>query len=126
MTGEEDKTSPESITSNEINGVKVSISGIHDEDKFTVSKIHDDVSHHISKLTKMFTISELTIHVKKYHDSGSRVKYSVQAKLITNNGIFFADDFSWELSKSVAGTLSKIESEVMRKEEKMKSAHKNL
>jgi ribosome-associated translation inhibitor RaiA len=105
---------------NIFDGVNVSISGIQEEDEFVRSKLKEETGHTIDKLGKMFTIESFVMHVRKYHKTGNRVKYSVQARLITEKGDFFSDDYAWELTKAAKGALEKLESEVIRKSEKEK------
>jgi hypothetical protein len=105
---------------NIIDGVNVTISGIHEEDEFVRLKLNEEIVHTISKLGKMIPIDSFVMHVRKYHKTGNRIKYSVQTRLITEKGEFFSDDYAWELTKAAKGTLEKLESEVIRKSEKEK------
>jgi len=65
-------------------------------------------------------LSYFVMHVRTYHKTGKRVKYSVQARLITEKGDFFADDYAWDLTKATKGVLAKIEKEGIRHAEKAK------
>ncbi|HLD42017.1 MAG TPA: hypothetical protein VJB06_03195, partial [archaeon] len=44
-----------------------------------------------------------------------RVSYNVKGKLVSNKGAFFADDTSWDLTKSTQSVLKKLEREAMKK-----------
>jgi ribosome-associated translation inhibitor RaiA len=100
--------------------MQIEISGIHEEDDFIKSKLNEEIGHTIDKLGKMLNITSFVMHVKKYHETGNKKKYSIQARLLTDDGDFFADDFAWELTKAAKGVLQKLETEVIRKVEKEK------
>ena len=103
-----------------IEGINVTVSGVHDEDNFIRTIVHEEIENVLRKLSRMVMISSFDLHVRKYSKGGTRTKYSVQAKLITEEGNFFADDYEWELTKTVKGVLEKIEREVLKKEDKEK------
>lgn len=105
--------------SKDVEGVKVTVSGIHEEDGFIRSIVYGEIEQEISKLGRMVPISQFVMHVRKYHKDGKRVKYSVQARLLTEDGDFFADDYAWDLTKATKGVLGKMEREVIKKEEKI-------
>ena len=101
-------------------GVNVTVSGVHEEDEITRSIVNDEISRALKKLGKMLLINSFEMHVRKYHKTGDRAKYSVQAKLMTGHSDFFADDYAWDLSKAAKGVLDKIENEVIKHAEKEK------
>jgi ribosome-associated translation inhibitor RaiA len=101
-----------------------SISGIEDEDDFIKGVINEEIERAIEKLDKMLPVLNFIVRVKKYHKEGKRVKYSVHARLLTDAGDFFTNDFGWEPAKAVKGTLEKLEKEVLKKSEKMKDSKK--
>lgn len=111
---------------NIFDGVNVTVSGIHDEDEMARTIVYDEISRTLNKVKKMLGITSFVLHVKKYHESGDRAKFSLQAKLLTAEGDFFADDFAWELSKAAKGVLEKIEHEVIKHAEKEKDQVKGL
>lgn len=107
------------LVSKAVEGVHVTVSGIQDEDDFILSVVHEEIGHAVRKLGKIIPLSYFVMHVRKYHKAGRRVKYSVQARLITEKGDFFSDDYAWDLTKATRGVLKKIEREVVRKEGRM-------
>ena len=102
----------------EVGGVHVTISGIKDEDAFIKSVIDEEVRNEMSKLCRFLPIDYMVLHVDHYHTSGRREKYSVKGRLITEDGMFFADDHDWDITKAVRGVLQKMEKEVIRRKEK--------
>ncbi len=101
-------------------GVNVTVSGIHDEDEFMRSKVNEEISHAVKKLGSIVPLSGFVMHVRKYHETGNKKKYSVQARLVTEEGNFFSDDYAWDLTKAVKGALDKLEREVTHKSGKEK------
>jgi len=112
------------LVGKEVSGVRVTVSGIHDEDDFVKTAVHGEIENAVKKLGKTIPLSYLVLHVRKYSKGGTRSKYSVHGRLITERGDFFADDFDWDLMKAVKGVLVIFEREVKRKHEKMIS-HKD-
>ncbi len=108
------------LISGVVEGVRVTISGMQDEDDFIKSVVSEEIEHAIKKLAKILPLSYFVMHVRTYHKTGKRVKYSVQSRLITEKGDFFADDYAWDLTKATKGVLAKIEKEVIRHAEKAK------
>lgn len=103
-----------------IEGVRVTVSGIQEEDNFVKSIVDEEIEHTVKKLGKIMPLSYFVMHIRKYHKTGRRVKYSVHARLITGKGDFFAEDHEWDLTKATKGVLAKIEKEVLKKDEKTK------
>jgi ribosome-associated translation inhibitor RaiA len=105
---------------NILEGVNVSISGIHDEDELAKSNVQEEVSKALGKLVKVTGVSSFSMHVRKYHKEGSKAKYSVHGKALTAEGEFFAEDFAWGIEEAVKGVLDKLEKEMVRHVEKGK------
>ncbi|RLI97964.1 MAG: hypothetical protein DRO99_01945 [Candidatus Aenigmatarchaeota archaeon] len=102
-------------------GVHVRISGLQEEDEYIRSVIDEEIASEIKKLGKIIPIDYMVMHVDRYHKQGKRKKYSVKSRLVTEKGMFFADDYAWDLTKAVSSVLSKLEREVMKKKGKAKS-----
>ena len=100
--------------------LQIRINGLDEESDFIRSGVEDEIKNSIRKLQNMFTIKCLIVQVDKYHKTGRRKKYSVNARLITNKGMFFAKDHVWDITKAVKGVLNKLEREALRKKGKDK------
>ena len=106
----------------DIGGVYVTISGIHDEDAFIQGIVDSDIHNSIRKLAKIIHIHYVTLNVKKkvggkssdYKVKTKRTNYTVVGRIVSNKGSFFADDVSWDLTKSTKAVLKKLEIEVSR------------
>ncbi|MBU0898585.1 MAG: CBS domain-containing protein [Nanoarchaeota archaeon] len=112
------------LFSGDVSGVLVTLSGIKDEDPFIKSVVDEEVSNSVKKLNKIIRIEHLIVHIDKHHKTGDRVKYSVKARLMTEKGMFFANDFAWDLTKAIGGMIHKVEKEMIKK--KSKNTYKRL
>ena len=101
-------------------GAHVRISGIHEEDPFIKSIIDKDVDNFISKISKIFPIDHFVAHVERHKEAGERTKYSVNSRLITSKGVFFASDYAWDLTKAFGSTLDILERAVKDKKRKFR------
>jgi len=108
------------VLGEEIQGVYIRISGIQEEDEFIKSIVNEEIKRFIDKVGKMFPLNQLVIHIDKYKKSGEKMKYSVKARLITQKGVFFADDHEWDLTKVVQNVLEILRREVIKRKEKAK------
>ncbi|MFH1444896.1 MAG: CBS domain-containing protein [Nanoarchaeota archaeon] len=103
----------------ELSGVLVTLSGIKDEDPFIKSVVDEEVSNEVRKLNKIIGIEHLIVHIDKHHKTGDRFKYTVKARMMTERGMFFADDFAWDITKAIRGMLHKLEKELIKKKSKI-------
>ena len=105
----------------EIAGVYVNLSGIQDEDSFLQNLVNSEIRSSIRKLAKILHIHYMSFNVKRRANPSEgaktkgRVSYNVKGKLVSNKGAFFADDTSWDLTKSTQSVLKKLEREAMKK-----------
>lgn len=106
------------LSSRQVAGVYVNISGQQKEDPFIKSVVDDQIKNEVQKLAKIFPIEYIALHISRYNEAGKRVKYSVKGRLITEKGLFFAQDYAWDLTKAMRGVLEKFEREALKKREK--------
>jgi len=109
------------LVSSKISGVYVQTTGFQDEDEFIRSVVDKEVEREVQLLARMVRIDYMTLHLDKYNETGKRTKFSVHGKLITNIGMFFAQDFAWDLTQAVRGVLDKLEKELKKKKGKIES-----
>ena len=74
----------------------------------------EELTQDNSSLRNRSTTLEEQIQEYRHKETGKRVKYSVKGRLITEKGMFFADDHAWRLTKAVKGVLEKMEREVVK------------
>jgi len=99
-------------------GVHLRVSGMQDEDVFTRDSVYTEAMSVVKKIMKMIQVSDFALNVKKYHEAGSRHKFSIRIRLVSGSDIFQADDYEWDIHKAVKKTLEKLEREVHRREAK--------
>ena len=109
------------LVSAQISGVFVQTTGFQDEDGFIRSVVDKEIEREIQLLAKLAHIDYMTLHLSKYNETGKRIKFSVHGKLITNIGMFFAQDFAWDLTQATRGVLEKLEKELKKKRGKIES-----
>ncbi len=105
----------------EARGVYVSVMGIKDEDAFIKSFVDKEIERFVKKIGKIIPQMEhVILHVDRYKESGTRIKYSVKGRVVTGKGIFFADSSEWDLTKAVGEVLDVLEREIVKKKEREK------
>ncbi len=90
----------------------VKVSGMGHEDEFIKGKIDEMINRTAEKLGKRIPVNYLAINVEKHMKGGKRTKYSVQGRMETARGSFYASDYAWDLTKATKSFLEKIEREV--------------
>lgn len=101
-------------------GVHVRVSGLQDEDPFVKSFIDKELRNTVQKLGKFYPLDYMVLHIDKYRKEGKKTKYSVKARLMTEKGMFFAQEHAWDLTKAVGQAMEELERQVKKRKEKLK------
>ncbi len=123
MTSEKTDSQPASRDDDicrQIGGVNVRVSGFQEEDIFTREGVYTEIEKTIKKLACMVNIADFKLNLKKYKEEGKGKKYSIKIMIISNRGLFHADDYEWSIFKAVEKALKKLETEFFKKEDKGK------
>jgi len=112
--------SPESEMYRESEGTKIRVSGLADESVITRERIYETITGSIQKMRRVTPVSEISFNVDKHHEKGKRKKYSVKINAVTGLGAIHSGDFEWDILQASKKTLGKLETALMRKEEKSK------
>lgn len=115
-----DTGSPESEMYMENEGTKIRVSGLSDESVITRERLYETITNANKKMRRITAISELTINVNKYHEHGKRKKYSVKISALTETGLVHSEDFEWDVFLALKKTLGKLETVLVKKEDKSK------
>jgi CBS domain-containing protein/ribosome-associated translation inhibitor RaiA len=108
-----------------VEGIHVTMSGMHDVDDFTMDIIDAEMGRELKKLNKMVPLRQYIVHMKKLHDTtGDSAKFSLHARLITAEGSFYAENFDFDLPKAMKGLLKKLERELIKKQGKTRDHRK--
>ena len=97
--------------------MNISISGHTKEDLLSQMIIQKQVQNECDRLSRLTTIQDIAIHIDRYKESGTRIKYSIKIRLMTNRGMLHANDHAWDLAAALGGALKKLEREVSKKKD---------
>lgn len=92
----------------------VSISGIQNEDPYKKLYIEKEVMNTLEKMSKMITVDNFSLIVKKSNEEGRRSLFTMNAKLNSNVGSFTAKEEDWDIRKSTNSILNKLEREILK------------
>lgn len=95
----------------------VQIGGLDDNDKAYYEAMHDTVEKEVEKIAKVYKPSSLTIHVAKYKKAGENNKYSITARLVTDNYSLNLKEVGWDLVRTVSDLMKRMTSEVVSMKE---------
>jgi CBS domain-containing protein len=91
----------------------VQISGLDDDDKAYHDSIYDIIGKEVEKIAKISKPSSLTMHVAKYNEKGENNKYSITARLSTDNYNLSLKEVGWDLIRVVNDLMKRMTSEVV-------------
>ncbi|MGN0098553.1 MAG: CBS domain-containing protein [Candidatus Methanomethylophilaceae archaeon] len=91
----------------------VQISGLEDDEKDYVEAIYADIEAMVSKVSKIYKPESFTMHVSRYNDTGGNFKYSISARLFINGTAIISKEVGWDLTKTAADLITKMEDQVV-------------
>lgn len=91
----------------------VQISGLDDNEKDATDAIYADIEEMVKKVSKIYKPESLTMHVSRYNDAGGNFKYSISARLFINGTAVMAKEVGWDLIKTAADLIEKLEDAVV-------------
>jgi predicted transcriptional regulator/ribosome-associated translation inhibitor RaiA len=103
-------------------GIYVNITGLQEEDDFIKGVVDDEISASMSRVVRYFPVQWLAVHVERHSGEGSRKKYSVRCRLITDRGVLVSGSHAWDLTKAFSGALARLEREAVKKKERPRDA----
>ncbi len=98
--------------------VKVNFINFDQVDDFEMEKINDSLERFVSKMSKIFDIDSIFLHMKIYEVDGKRKKYSLRSRVYTNGGLFVAKSSNWSALSSVQDIVEKLERMMKKKHDK--------
>jgi len=87
-------------------------------DDFEMEKINEILERFTQKISKMYDIQSIFLHLKTYEIKGNRKKYSLRARVYTNKGLFIAKSSEWSILASIQDIIEKLE-RIMKKKHEM-------
>ena len=91
----------------------VQISGLEDDEKDYVDAIYADIEAMVAKVSKIYKPESFTMHVSRYNDNGGNFKYSISARLFINGTAIISKEVGWDLTKTAADLITKMEDQVV-------------
>ena len=91
----------------------VQISGLEDDEKDYVDAIYADIEAMVAKVSKIYKPESFTMHVSRYNDNGGNFKYSISARLFINGTDIISKEVGWDLTKTAADLITKMEDQVV-------------
>jgi len=101
--------------------VLVQISGIVDEESYLYQPMFDEIHSCMRKIARIEKPTMMDLHVRVYKQSGDKEKYSLQSRLTTEEGMYYAKASDWDPMKALGTVLDHLERRVKeRKEEALR------
>lgn len=101
-------------------GVYVQITGLDEHDPDVLDTLYEQIGKSMNRVNKLKRHQPrvFTVHVAKHRIEGFRAKYSIQARLTTDHGMYYAKASEWALFKTMDMVLDYIEKEIRKEHEK--------
>jgi len=108
------------ISLKEKEGVYVQITGLDEHDPDVLDTLYAQIEKAMNRINKIkrHYPRVFTVHVAKHRSEGFRAKYSIQARLTTDHGMYYAKASDWSLFKTVDQMLDYLEKGVKKEHEK--------
>jgi CBS domain-containing protein len=106
--------------------VYTQITGLEAEDRYTLDVMEKEIQGGLAKVGKVTKPMLFTMHVTKYHGNGNNAKYSLNARLFTAHGTFFASAVNWSLDEATMNLMDVLQGRVIEmKEERVDKKKRN-
>jgi ribosome-associated translation inhibitor RaiA len=92
----------------------VYIVGIEDENFFERAVVEDKIRRVVERSSKMHTITEVSIRIKKQQTSGERIRYKITARAMGPKNSFNVENEDWGLMETFDGLTDQL-SKTMRR-----------
>lgn len=93
------------------------ISGLRDDDRFVQDMMMKEIELSMKKISPIATPMLFDLHVGMYNDEGLKYKYSLHARLTTDDRVFTASSVDWDLIRATADLMRTFERRVIEHKE---------
>jgi len=119
------------ISLKEKEGVYVQITGLDEQDPDVLDTLYEQIEKSMNRVNKIKRHQPrvFTVHIAKHRIEGFRAKYSIQARLTTDHGMYYAKASEWSLYKTMDMTLDSMEKTVKKEHERdieLKKSRRNI
>lgn len=101
----------------------VQISGLEGEAELFES-IYDIVQKGMKRVSRFVKPNVLSLRINQYHQRGRASKYSVQARLSTERGLYITNAHDWDLFSALDHILERFEAQIKKDKEKERERRK--
>jgi CBS domain-containing protein/ribosome-associated translation inhibitor RaiA len=98
--------------------VFVQISGLEEDDWWTYESLYSVIGRGLRRIASIAKPTILNVHVVTHRSQGDRAKYSIGARLTTENGLYIARDFDWDPNMAMHKVMNQLERRIKKEKEK--------
>ena len=106
-------------------GVYVQISGLEEEEPEAYEAMYDMIGKTMQHINKLQKPTMFILHVHEHRRERGEIKYSLRARLSTEKGMYFSNDFDWNLLRCLDNILDHLEHQVKKKKDIRTDRHKH-
>ncbi len=99
-------------------GVYIQISGLGLKEPDVYDALYDVIGRGLRRIDRIVDPRVFTIHIGAYHRDGLRSKYTLGARLTTQNKMYYARASDWDLFKAVDSVIEVLERSIKRDRDK--------
>lgn len=108
------------ISLKEKEGVYVQITGLDEQDPDVLDTLYEQIEKSMNRVKgiRRHFPRVFTVHIAKHRSEGFRAKYSIQVRLTTDHGMYYAKASEWSLFKTMDMTLDYLEKSIKKEHER--------
>jgi CBS domain-containing protein len=95
-------------------GPFIQVAGIEDAKLMDASDLNTIISGNVSKISKLTTVSAVTVRIRHHHHDRDDDKYTVNVKLSTRNAVYAREAYDWDLKIAMNTAFENIEKTVKK------------
>jgi CBS domain-containing protein len=107
-------------------GVYYQIVGLTDEDEFVVSTAQRMIEDTLKKISNMYKVEFLFVHVKKHQGHRGRTKYSIRTRIRTGKGTFVSKAYEWDLRDAIHSAMDKLGKEMFKRRSEKRQRRRKM
>lgn len=97
--------------------VYVQISGLEEDDWWTYEVLYTVIGRGLRRIAGIVKPTIFNVHVVTHKSQGDRAKYSIRARLNTENGLYIARDHDWDPYMAMHKVMNQLERQIKREKE---------
>jgi CBS domain-containing protein/ribosome-associated translation inhibitor RaiA len=101
--------------------VYIQITGLEEHDPDVYDEMYMLIERRMQKITPIAMPQLLMLHFTEHHHPKEARNYSIRARLSTNTGLFFSEEFDFDKFRALDNVLDHIERQIIKEKEKAQS-----